>query len=482
MAEIGENQCNSETEVAPRFPSRRRTRRQSRSADEGVLFCGPMDKLDGLREQVLSTLAQVRAVRDSGSGGRVVRRLEVQLQQCLGTLAQKPNNFGAVLRSARLNARLSQQGLADLAGLSDRTVKYIEKSAVVPRESTLQKLYGVPGLRLGEHLVEPGAAADTFRPNSWFAPRYEPAQLMRDLVDLVNGPSAALEQTALYLDTRSATEFLELVQTSPVFRSHRGSAPYERAAQLAARVLDAPTLVVNALGSGDGASEVRFVAELASARPGALRLQLLDISHTLICVAHQHAVSTLKHLDVEVLSLHANFHDLARYPVLHQTAGEARVYLLLGATVANLDNENRFFADLHRVATPGDLLVLDFQLARAAPEDPELIRKLEPPLAHGPAQTHYEWLTGPFRRHCREARAVSLAMQLDTNALVPGSYELDCVAKVSLQSGPERQFLVWRLKRYQPARLAEHLAGLGWVALETWEYAEASALMVLRRV
>lgn len=446
-----------------------------------MVQCDPMDQLDGLRLQLGSLLQGVRSARPVNG---TIPQVEALLQQALGLLSVGPRDFGAVLRAARNAAGLSQRRIAELAGVSERTMKYLEASKVEPRPDTLARLYAIPGLRLGEHLATPeGTPPPTWRPNSWFAPRYEPARLMRDLVDLVNGPGGVLEQTALYLDGRSAMDYLELCQSAPLYQAFRRATPNDRVAALCARQLaGAKAVVVNALGSGDGTAETGFVRELAAALPARLRLQLLDISHTLLCVAHRTAAEALAASGVEVLSLHANFHDLPRYQILHgEPGGDPRVYLMLGATIANLENEVRFFGDLANVAAPGDLLLVDCQTVRAPANQPDDIRRAEPTLTHGPAPTHLEWLTGPIRRHCRDAKEVHLTMDLTTLCPVPGSYELDCTATVKLAGGATKRFLVWRGKRYSPEGLSACLSSLGWREIEVLRFDEYAAMLVMRR-
>ena len=98
--------------------------------------------------------------------------------------------------------------------------------------------------------------------------------------------------------------------------------------------------------------------------------------------------------------MHANFHDLSRCPPLHEERDlirPRRVYTLLGATLANLRNEVDLFTEVSRWTKRGDLLVIDFQLARAPASDPAQVRASEPPLLYGPSPTHHQWLTGPGR-------------------------------------------------------------------------------------
>jgi hypothetical protein len=214
---------------------------------------------------------------------------------------------------------------------------------------------------------------------------------------------------------------------------------------------------------------------------------LVDISHTLISVAFSHAVEQLGKR-CRVVAAHANFHDLGRCTPLHEDDSPIRakrIYTLLGATIANLRNEVDFFAELARWTRPGDLLVLDFQLVFAPASDPDQVRAIDPPLVHGPSATHYDWLTGPLRRHCEGSEEIQLRMELNTHVPVPGSYELQCLATVTMKDGDPREFLVWRGKRYDPEQLGICLSGRGWEPTLTLRYGlgdkPSAAVMVLRR-
>ena len=54
---------------------------------------------------------------------------------------------------------------------------------------------------------------------------------------------------------------------------------------------------------------------------------------------------------------------------------------------------------------------------------------------------------------------------------VPGSYGFDAVARVKMRDGrPDRRFLMWRVRRYDPKLLSESLAELGWKTIERIDY------------
>ena len=54
-------------------------------------------------------------------------------------------------------------------------------------------------------------------------------------------------------------------------------------------------------------------------------------------------------------------------------------------------------------------------------------------------------------------------LELDTQCPVPGSYGIDVIATVTMSGGkPQRRFLMQRFRRYDPQKLADTLAAVGW--------------------
>jgi uncharacterized SAM-dependent methyltransferase len=62
--------------------------------------------------------------------------------------------------------------------------------------------------------------------------------------------------------------------------------------------------------------------------------------------------------------LQGNFHGLGHYPQVSYAPAKGRrrrIYTMLGNTLANLDNEPRFFKHCMSHCQPGDFLVLDIR-------------------------------------------------------------------------------------------------------------------------
>ena len=163
----------------------------------------------------------------------------------------------------------------------------------------------------------------------------------------------------------------------------------------------------------------------------------MDISHTLLTEGHNHTKAVLGDSVTNIIALHGDFHQLSQYPLFSHgdKRTRTRVFTLLGCTMANLDNEVRFFRDTMNAAAPGDFFVADYTNAYATPEEPEKIQQLDPSFQSGMRTTHKMWLGGPIYRYCKGARDIEFAVELSTDCIVRGSYELTFVANVTMDKG-----------------------------------------------
>lgn len=379
-------------------------------------------------------------------------------------------DFGALVRQRREAAGWSIPDLAQRSKLSENTIRNIEGGRTFPAPDSLSRLFSVPELQIGviEH-APPGLAGQ--KPNAHLPPRYDPTGMSQDLRAVVNGPGGTLEQSFLYLDPQSAAEYLAVCEAYGAVRGHQFAELGKVAERIAA---DNPPLDVIGIGSGDGRAEVCLTQALAS-RGRCGRLYLLDISHSLLTRANEHAVQVLHREGVEVEAVHGNFHELQRYPVLHAGPGKPRrLYTLLGATIANLADELRFFRDLHSCAAPGDLALVDFQVAHDPPErDPTLMAGAIP-------KVFFDWHAGPLRRNNAEVRNVAMHAQLHPGRMA-GSYAIHSVATVTMADGSTRTYRVMTSARYRASDLAEALAVTGWRAVHVAPYDSRSASLLLQR-
>lgn len=399
----------------------------------------------------------------------------------------RERSFGELLRKRRELAELSLTDLAKLAKLCRNTISNIEQGAHHPHAETLRRIWSVEELGLSaSDLTTPSG---DWRPNSWVPEGYDPVQMTLNLIRLVNGSGGSIEQTYLYLDGQSAADWLAICSTDSFSESYRKTRPLEAVSTEIARLVRGMPLDINALGPGDGKSEVALVGHVLDQLPASdVRLHLLDISHPLLVASWNLMLATFQSRHVDVLALHGDFHKLPLYEPLQagpNARTRRRLYTFLGYTLSNLDNEIRFFESLASCCVPGDLCLIDLQTAFASPDDPDEVRAKDPSLKGKPPRAYVEWMTGPLRRYGRGVRDVTLEHDLCTECVVPGSYEINLIAHVDQVSGPRKKFIVGRIKRYDPTRLGASLRARGWAVESTRLYGgpsgKAAALMLLRR-
>lgn len=399
-------------------------------------------------------------------------------------MSEFDTTFGEVLKERRDSAELSVARLAKLARLADNTIKNIEASKTMPTMDTVARLLAVEELKMGslENWAPKGHEVQEIRPNSHLTARYDPARWANDLRATVNGPGCAIEQSFLYLDNQSAADYLAVCDAYSGLRAAL-FVELQRLAPVIRERVSGPLHVVG-IGSGDGRAEVCLAKALAELGP-LQRLYLLDISNALLATAREHADAGLKHHRVEVETIHGNFHELVRYPMIHGSSAPRakRLYTLFGSTLANLMDERRFFTDLHSCARPGDFVALDFQLAVAPADLPEQVRADDPALRAGaPPEPIAIWQAGPLRRYSdRPFQSIRIVTEL-ARGRIPGSYEVDCVAYAQLEGGESRRFVLMRATRYDLEKLSEELKTTGWDTLISWPYGnQAAGLLLLQR-
>lgn len=448
----------------------------------------PMDELDHAERLLLTSIERLPPLAQEAARealADIARARALAAGPDVGALASlSAEELGSLLRARRDASGMSQRRLAELAGLSERTIKNIEHAEQTPTLDTLQRLCSVAELGLG---VPNAARSDSGSvrpvPDSYFLPRYDRRALIQELQERANAAGAALEQTMLYLDDQSAQDYQDLCG-SDAFAERFRALPLGEVAEAILQRTGGRPLDVNALGPGDGRTEVALAAELLSRSPAPLRLHLLDISHPLLVIAYERAKKRLGSR-AQVQTLHGDFHHLFRYPMLlpdPSSASRRRIYTMLGGTMANLDNVVAFVRDQLSLAAPGDICVLDYQLVYAPPDQPERIRQLDPPLVRG-AAAHNAWMTGPLRRYCRDFARYEVSVELNTRTLVPGSYELGFFVTIHPHQGTPHRHLAFRSHRYTPEHLHQMFKEFSWSLLCDLRYGpeKRSSVMVMER-
>ncbi len=209
------------------------------------------------------------------------------------------------------------------------------------------------------------------------------------------------------------------------------------------------------------------------------------MSHSLLNAAYRHCCETLP--DIRTYTIHGSFLDLPKMPMLvNPLRGRSRLFAMLGLTLINLNDELRYFRDTLSCCAPGELFLCDVLIARAPSTDRQKILKLDP-IGDGKLRpSHATWLGGPIRRYCQGAEDVDIRWELAPSGGVPGSYGFDAIARVKMRDGrPDRRFLMFRIRRYDPKLLSESLAELGWKTIERLDYGpdgkKSMALLLLQK-
>ena len=395
--------------------------------------------------------------------------------------------WGADLEQRRRAAGLSRVVLAQRAGISESTLRNVEKGRRPPTRTTLMHLQSVPELRIdptpiGEHLAGRPKHVQEFAPNCWLAPEFDALKLHREMTMLLNGRGGHIEQTFLYLDHHSAAAWCAFAEQESYARVRSAM----QLDQVAERIVDAVGNVgldVIGLGSGDGRDEVRLTQCLLERAPNRnLRLYLLDISQPLCSAAYRHAAEVLgDERSVSVYAIQGNFYNLQRYTsLLHAPARShrRRVICMFGNTFANLQNEILFVRSSLVGFAPGDLLLLTAPATMAPASEPQKILALDPRLS-GRVNSgmglsrHDEQLVNVLRRHISSVKSVDLNAVLDLDACtVPGSYAADVRATVKTVGGETKQFSVYYSKRYDREQLDCKMCKEGWAPVASWRFAE----------
>ena len=438
--------------------------------------------MEAMREVVSLSDGDDEWVKQTEQLGRIASFVEdrcalFDLGQRSFLLPDQFQRFSTLLRQRREAAHLSRNELGKRAGLSDRTIKNIEHALVSPSRDTVVRLLEVAELSLtwtdvlGDPVkMEPDSTTENGY-NCYIPHGYDSVRMVQQLVRMLNGPGGHVEQTNAYLEHRSAIAYVAMGHDPAYVARFRAIFPLaDFSHRLIAESGQVPLKII-ALGPGDGHLEVRLVQQLlGECQKPDIELVLFDISQPLLNTAYQHALDTFgEQSAVHTLMIQGNFHDLANYPQVSYAPAKGRrrrIYTMLGNTLANLDNEPRFFKHCMSHCQPGDFLLLDIR-RRQAPIDASDAEIRRADLAcHSPfSKVYAEFLGTPIRMHCQDLISCEFAFGLETQCPIPGSYALDAVATVKTRDHGERRFSMFRFKSYDEPKLIQSLARFGWECL-----------------
>ena len=139
-------------------------------------------------------------------------------------------HFGDLLRQHRCEAGPQQQ-LADYSGLSSSLVRKLEQSDAPPTRKSLLSLCNVQELKL----VPPEVTtlptnrefSNPLAPNWYMSPGFDSVTMMAELHQQLNGSGGTVEQTYVYLDPKSALDWITLAN-SPSYVAAARELPVQR--------------------------------------------------------------------------------------------------------------------------------------------------------------------------------------------------------------------------------------------------------------
>jgi transcriptional regulator with XRE-family HTH domain len=458
----------AEPAIQTEFPSLRAADTQEPSPYQAALF-HLRQGLQALTDLSPGRSRGKRQARDElvALQKQVLQLLHLDFAPDTESISGRP--FGEALRQHRDESGFTQEQLAEHAGLSASLVRKLEQGSKLPTRDTLLRLCSVPELKLIPQEIStlPAIRERSYRlaPNWYVPPGFDSMKMLSEFTSQINGGGGAIEQTHVYLDHKSALDWIQLCNM-PKYQAWRDCFPHEDTAACIRSVVEQAGLDLIALGPGDGKTEVQLVRSILSDGERAnIRLYLLDASQPLLGRAFRHAMDSFDDLPgMFVCAIQGNFHHLPRYMQLHYTPARShrrRIYMMLGCTLGNLEHEPHFFQHALSGAAPGDLLMFDVEYAFTESTNPSEIREKDPAFG-SPLDDHQRWLGGPIMRYCREAHNVTMSLSLDVNRPLAGSYGIQFVAKVQLLGGQTKEFTMWQVRRYQPQSLVDCLRGLGW--------------------
>ncbi len=401
-----------------------------------------------------------------------------------------PSDFAKLLRERRELAGLSRRRLAQLAEVSEATIKFIELGRTHPSRRTLLQLLLVPGLGLvtsdlpipRRELPASAYASPRGPANCYLAPDFEPIRCLEELERTLRGFGGQIEQSNHYLAPQSALSYLCYLRQSPLEQRRRTQMPLGELADGLRAGMQPRGLTVIALGAGDGYIEARLVQQLYALRQQPMSLWLLDLSEALLAIAFRRAGAILGDAISDRLAILADFHHLPRFTELFEPSsdqGRQRLFVLLG-TIGHLDHPLRFLRDvLGKVARSDDLLLLDAELT-TAPPNAQVATRRPSPLSQ-PALG--DWLCETLMQTAPRPQKITLEQHDECETMPADTITQNIVATVETRGLPTRQFSLLRRRRFRLEGLVTLLAQSGFLPLQTanWNDFEQDTALVLCR-
>lgn len=392
--------------------------------------------------------------------------------------------IGSRLRLAREGIGMSGRKTSQAAGLSIETAHSIESTGRMPGIDTVERLASV--LRVSPSWLAFGTDPMRRVMNYRWAPGHSALGAARELEAIIRGEGGKIDHSFLYFDPAGAALYEE-VSRVPEPR------PLAEAAVEILSQFKEPLSVV-ALGSGMAHIETTLVECLVRPESSpdldgepAIDLYLVDSSACLLGEGHRHAAQRLACHSVPVVAIEGDFRKLPTFSEMFAPRGPRRkLFVLLGYTIGNLDNELSFLRESLLCATRGDLMLFDFGTQIDKSKNPGSALKSEPGakvIQAGGTVTNNKWLAflaGPVSRVYGEHGLQVGLRHVPESGVIPNSHSVEFWVKT-----PDgKQFVTCGWRRYDPESMAAAFARFGWRLVKMWPFGQQrpSSLALFQRV
>ena len=367
--------------------------------------------------------------------------------------------FGALLHDRRLACGLSRVALAEQAGLSAATIKFIETRRHRPSRATLHRLIAVSVLKLSWSDV-PELPAKAPAPD---VPCHSTITLLAThdqvggsaLLDhFFSGVGGYLPQSLGFRDTHAAADYLRAIK-GVVWSQHS-----ELAAVLGSSSFSSVQVV--ALGVRDASFIGALCESVAGAGKRLLDVCLVEQSMPVLCAAISQIGGSACLVDSLESTLVAG--------AIPRISGCGRVFVMAGS-LSDLDGREQplFCYGFTSLAAAGDLLILAVATTDRIPAVADPV----------PARVQ-SWLLGLITRHYKGAGPNVITVDWRRFVgLEPLGAVLHCVGTVRPSSGPQKEYSLTRFRFYSVAALVALICQEAWSHVATWNHSPSDGCPVL---
>lgn len=377
----------------------------------------------------------------------------------------------ALIAERRTEAKLTRRQLAQLAGISEYTVRNIEHqkcNSIAP--DTLNRLRSVPALRLS---IEP--TNETNIPSPWYSaawlPGYEPDYGTRLIHSAIRWKWKRLPYFSLQHSKKSTDIYQQLINCGTYGNIMREVAS---AARLIARCINQwvhDRFEMYCLTVGHGWAEIDIAQHLINESKNFLSHVWL-VSPNIHLLTHgirsfsgeSQQSSDSPSLVKMVLGRHEEF-----VTCLNAQKNHRKVFILLG-TLMNHDNCSELIQSITNRAQRGDMLVFDVNLPSGDIYEPKEILENDPRLSGQLPKSYIEAVENAIAASVEEIdptiTGIDWSYEIDSDKRQQNknleAYSVNMKARIHRDHTSPEMFSVLRIHRHSPQMLSLDLGTKGW--------------------